>query len=344
MKRGADAAAKGAPARAIADFTAVLQTKPSAAVAALAYAERSSAYVDKEDKEHALNDANECIRLDPRIARAYQSRGRVYCREGRIDDAIAEYNKGLSLNPDFAYLYVNRAVAYETKGDHSRAISDCNEAIRREPKLTDAYVDRGIAYYSLGQNDKALADYNKGIDLSPTGGTTGNSYFNRGLLYHKTHKLDAAIRDFSRVIRQDPKSADAYRALGRAYADKGDYKRAVAELQTALKLAPTDTRALNSLSWLRATCPDESMRSGKDAVRIGLELCRLTNWKNAADLDTLAAAYAEIGDFDKAVEYQRQVLQKVQRQDSEREGTEARLKLYQEHKPFRDNPNIGRIP
>jgi len=62
------------------------------------------------------------------------------------------------------------------------------------------------------------------------------------------------------------------------------------------------------LSRLLATCSDEKLRDGKRAVELATKANELTAGKDASVLDALAAAHAEIGDFDKAVEYQKQSL------------------------------------
>jgi tetratricopeptide (TPR) repeat protein len=75
------------------------------------------------------------------------------------------------------------------------------------------------------------------------------------------------------------------------------------------------------------------LRDGKFAVEIALKACEFTEWKNPAYLDTIAAAYAELGDFDVAVKWQTKAIELLPN-EKEKEEYRTRLKLYQEKKPY----------
>ena len=95
-------------------------------------------------------------------------------------------------------------------------------------------------------------------------------------------------------------------------------------------------RALNSLAWLRATCPEADVRNGKEAVELALKACELSEWKDWRMIDTLAAAYAEQGDFDGAIKYQKQVLQ-TGKSSNEYDKIKRHLALYEQHTPYRED-------
>lgn len=83
------------------------------------------------------------------------------------------------------------------------------------------------------------------------------------------------------------------------------------------------------------------MRDGKKAVEYARTACELTQWKDVALLDTLAAAYAEAGEFDEAIKWQEKALNSPDLAsrfggEAELEKARLRLKLYQERKPYRD--------
>ena len=60
-------------------------------------------------------------------------------------------------------------------------------------------------------------------------------------------------------------------------------------------------RVLSDRAWFQATCPSSSFRNGQQAVRDAKAACSIMAWKDEDMIDTLAAAYAETGDFDSAV-------------------------------------------
>jgi hypothetical protein len=120
----------------------------------------------------------------------------------------------------------------------------------------------------------------------------------------------------------------------------------------ALRLDPLNHPAYNNLSWLRATCPDEALRDGKEALVKATKACELTGWADWTRLDTLAAACAEVGGFEKAVEYQKRAMSmsgvpKVDRPEVDRIEMKHRLGLYQLKQPYheeRKGLNIKSIP
>jgi serine/threonine-protein kinase len=97
---------------------------------------------------------------------------------------------------------------------------------------------------------------------------------------------------------------------------------------------PSHAAAFNSLAWIWATCPDESRRDGKKAIEYATKACELTGWKDADFLSTLAAAYAECGQFKEAVAWQNKALALVPGDEAAK--LRARLGAYQAGGAYRD--------
>jgi tetratricopeptide (TPR) repeat protein len=319
---------------AIRHFTAALQMKPETKAAAAIYSWRADAYIHKGELDKAMSDANESIRLNPRDYRGYLERGIVYRRTGRLDKAIGDYDTTIHFNPNFARAYYDRAVAYGLKGDYHQAIRDETEAIRRGNPIDqpDFYYNRGVSYESIGTLDKALADYNKAIHLAPN---ELKNYRGRASALEDMDQLDKARADYDQVVRLNPRDTNDYRFRGNAHFAKGNYKAAASDFEKAAHLSPRDYDALVSLAWFQATCPEDSFRNGKEALEKSLRACELSRWQSFWAVDALAAAYAEIGDFDHAVKYETQAINMKGAFALTRKKMQERLELYRQHKPYR---------
>ncbi len=111
---------------------------------------------------------------------------------------------------------------------------------------------------------------------------------------------------------------------------------ALADFNEAIRIAPEDPYPYGARAWIWATCPDEKHRDGQKAVASATKACELTKWNDPKYLETLAAAYAETGDFESAVKWQTKA-NDLRDNDEDKTDGESRLKLYQEKKPYRDD-------
>ena len=96
-----------------------------------------------------------------------------------------------------------------------------------------------------------------------------------------------------------------------------------------------EAQCLNNLAWLLATCGDPDLRDGQSAVRIAENAVAKSGRKVPIFLDTLAAAYAELGEFASAVKVQREAIALVQGDKTKRDF-ESRLKLYESNLSYHE--------
>jgi len=259
-------------------------------------------------------------------------RGMAAGEKRNYDLAIAGFTEAIRLNPDYAEAYYNRGIVFALQGDSSKAIADYSEAIRLNPNSFEAYYNRGKIFANNGQLDRAIADYSEAIRLNPE---MAAAHDNRGNTYSRKGDRDKAITDYNEAIRLNTNNAIAYSNRGLAYQKKGEYDKALADCHEAIRLNPKLASAYNNLAWLLAVCPNASFRNGEKAVACAREACELTEWKHAAYLDTLAAAYAEVGSFDEAIKCERRYLETKPSRDALNEGRQ-RLNLYEQKKPYRE--------
>jgi len=180
--------------------------------------------------------------------------------------------------------------------------------------------------------DEATDFYSQEIRAKPT---SAAAYHQRGLIWKSKGETDKAIADFTDAVRLDPKDASLYADRGGTFHDKDEIDKAIADQTAAISIRPKSPLAYNNRAWIWATCPDEKYREAKKAVESATKACELTKWHDPQYMDTLAAAHAEASDFASAVKWQTKA-NELRDGPVDRAPGEARLKLYQENKPYRD--------
>lgn len=152
----------------------------------------------------------------------------------------------------------------------------------------------------------------------------------------KNRYARAASRPWS-VLGPDPPPPDPWSRVP-FWLARRDYGRALADLEELARRHPEDPYPHKTRAWVWATCTDAKYRNGKRAVESATRACELSGWKEPASLDALAAAYAESGDFEAAISRQTEALDRVPPNSRRRPGYKARLALYQQGKPYREEP------
>jgi tetratricopeptide (TPR) repeat protein len=186
--------------------------------------------------------------------------------------------------------------------NYDRAIARLSAVIQSDPKNAEAYLGRGVAYLFKEDHDRAIRDCDEALRLHP-GAAEGDTY----------HRF----------------AAEAHYRRGTVFRDKKDYGRAAGDFREAVRLNPDYVRPHNDLAWLLATCPQATLRDGREAIQLATRACELTEWKNPRTLDTLAAAYAETGQFTAAVQWQKKSLESPGLMRPEIEQARKRLSLYE---------------
>jgi len=96
---------------------------------------------------------------------------------------------------------------------------------------------------------------------------------------------------------------------------------------------------LNGRAWRQATYLAAELRNGPEAIENATKACELTNWQSPEYVDTLAAAYAEVGDFDSAIKWQKKAIELLtdEQRSLYRPDFEWRLKRYESGQPARQS-------
>jgi tetratricopeptide (TPR) repeat protein len=229
-------------------------------------------------------------------ADAIYEQGLDLMRRGQYREARTLLEKALHADPSDPKLHELLGDAYEQLRDSYHAIDAYTESLKREPQRFSAYDKRAHIYYLRRDWTLAIADYSKAIQMRPD---IVRNYYNRALAYRELSQFAKARTDFE----------SAY--------EKGDVN------PTAYYLAK-----------LLAMCPDAAIRDGQRAIEYAHEACKQTNYKEYQSLSTLAAAYAEAGQWDEAIRRSKQALEVAVGQD--RSTERCICELYEFHEPRRE--------
>lgn len=233
-------------------------------------------------------------------ASAYHRRGVAHVAAGRHAAAVAAFTRCLDHDPTPAASWFHRGCAYLNAGDPARALADFDGAIRRDAGPARFHFYRGAARHALGDFAGAGADYTAVLERCPD---DRPARLARGRAHARLERWAVAVEDFDEVIRRDPNHAGALADRCRALGQLGRHAAALADARRAAELRPDDAVFLNQLAWLRATCPDASVRNGPEALAVATRAAELSEWRDAAVLDTLAAAHAECGHLGESVRW-----------------------------------------
>ena len=219
-------------------------------------------------------------------------------------------------------------------GKHRETVTACREALRLLPRNADLHFTLAAAYGALGDAGNEIKHYRFGCNLLPSW-PEGHDQF--GVALGAEHQWKEAAEQFSIASQLRPEQADFRLHFGIALESGGAPIAAVEAYREALRLKPDFAAALNRLAWLRATQPDEHLRNGNEAVELAERACKLSENKTPKFLNTLAAAYAEVGRYPEAIATVEKAA-KLAETSNDKELTatiQKALELYRANRPFR---------
>lgn len=265
---------------------------------------RGLAYMRYGDLPNALKDYTEAIRLRPNYMEALNDRAVLLGNLGRFEEAFKDINIVVREKPEWETGLSNRARLFVMTGMHSEAIEDLKKALLIRPNSSGAQFLYGTALLMSGDNQSAIIELDRAIELNSK---NPHAYRNRGTARAKLGDLTAAIIDYSKAISLNPQMVEAHVDRTQIYIKLNDAQNIFKGYNTILKLTPNNEWALNGLAWSLATHKDTEFRDGTVAVKMAEKALAVSENKTLI-LDTLAGAYAETGQFDKAVQLQRKAI------------------------------------
>lgn len=316
---------------ALAEVDTVLEQSPDDANALIL---RGEVFRELGKDEAALESFDKAIELAPKSPAPYQHRGEIYRAQGEYDKALVEFNKVLELQPDELLTLVHRAEVYLRSGRFDEALADVDIVLEKQP-LVLAHRIRAEVLANMNRLQEAIDEMQRVSAAVPN---QIDLKMQLALYYQVDNQPRKAIEVYDEVLEQEDDNFEARRNRGDAYLTLGEHAAAVADFEATLEHLSDDPALLNNLAWVLATSPDDEVRNGKRAVELATKACELTDYNKPHILSTLAAAFAESGDFGTAIEWSQKA---VDLDDSEQaEQLAKELSSYQGGHPWRERQSI----
>jgi tetratricopeptide (TPR) repeat protein len=222
------------------------------------------------------------------------------------------------------------------KAKVEEAIAHLSETIRLDSTNAQAYYFRGLAHGLKVQDKKEeLSDFNEAIRLNPN---YAEAYRQRGWSHLMHSQTDKSLKDLSEALRIEAKDDKALWMRAYVYYEVKEYAKAKMDCEEAIRLNPKNPSAHSVLARILACCPEDKMRDGEIAVKNATKACELMSWKYPAYIDLLALAYAEAGQFEDAVKWEKKALEIAGEglvAETEKKRFKGHLRSFEQRKPVR---------
>jgi tetratricopeptide (TPR) repeat protein len=217
---------------------------------------------------------------------------------GKVDEAAARLEGALTLLPKFADAHYFLGLARVKQGRNAEAVGHLEKSLANDPKLLGAHLHLGSAFAAQGQWTMAISHLQKWLLVDPR---SVEGLTKLAQCYHSVGNEAAAKETLQKAAEADPKNPYPVALMAQMAAWSGQVESAISLYQQALQVDPRYAEAANNLALILATHPEERFRDGVRAVQLAEIAATAQEFKDPVSLDTLAAAYAEVGRFSDAL-------------------------------------------
>ena len=241
------------------------------------------------------------------------------------------YREELQFSDAAEYLW-----RYLSKNPAPPADDNSMDAHKQRRRAADVYHQLGRISMDQNEFDRALTFLEQALKLH---GQMVPALIDLATCLQRQGNLVRARQSLEDALRQRPRNADAWNQLGIVFLSEKQIKKAASCFERSLANSPRAFSAANNLAWIRATAKSSELRNARQALQMAQFLASGAGADRPDVLDTLAAAYAENGDFENAVNSALRAIELA----SERGMTslvqqiQGRLTLYRRSEPFRQN-------
>jgi tetratricopeptide (TPR) repeat protein len=286
--------------------------------------------------ERAAAEALKAVKTDPSNAAARGFHALSLNELGKDEEAIKEAERAVELNPASSTAHLDLAISAK-RSDLERAIAEARHAIDLGPENSLAYPFLMNCLFESRRYDEAIQFGREWLSVTPYDAAAHSGL---GSALAKNGDLVSAAAHLGYVMLLGPEAEQAHAQLRQILLSLAREPDALKRLREIAAGAPDSPRMLDEVAWLLATYPDPKARDGTEAVRLAERACALTERRIPALLDTLAAAYAEAGEFSHAISVAEEALNRAHAagDDDAVKLSENILASLRENLPCREEP------
>lgn len=243
------------------------------------------------------------VECNPDDYASHYGLGNALVLAGRMDEATASYRNALKIYPLFPRGNLVVGINLLLAGRLKEAQDHFEKVLQVEPQTAQAHSGLAYVFLCKGELAAAVSHYKTAVGIEPTAA----NYCGLGNAQLQSGETAKAIESYLLAITTDPGHLDAKFGMGTAYDRLGRTEIAAKHYSEILEKNPQHLPTLNNYAWMLATSRQDSVRNGAQAMVLVEHALELSGGSKLHLLHTLAAAYAETGQYDKAVQTAQQV-------------------------------------
>jgi tetratricopeptide (TPR) repeat protein len=255
---------------------------------------------------------------------------------GYYKSALKVLDKAIDYNPQNIEAKIEYAKALTKDKQFAYGIEYCKNAISAHQNNAEIRNELSKIFIHQGKFDKAIKELKIAQRLEPNNATSLKLL---GIIYKRKGFINKALSYLKKGIKANPRDVDIQLELGIYLLDLRQWQEAIIHFENALKASPHNIDLIERYAWIYATCPDSKIRNGEEALKLATRLIPVLKNTPVQDIKcsiTLSVAYAELKNFDTAIEIVNTSIKRAKnfRLDEFIPEFESLIELFQAKKPY----------